>query len=334
MPSPIEPLFGSSGPLSKLESNNFGYTELKYPSDLGQDKGSRYPYHMKFYINVAALSSYQQKPEFAEIPQSSMSIRPVSKDLKPSFYSSIFRRKTYRSKQAILLYMPDTLNWSFGQNWKDAELTEQWGKVGQAAELIKQMGQGSATLMSAASSLLQGKGDEAQKTMNAGKALTNTTGLASEKLAELIGKDPALGVAAVGLAQNPNVEVLYQQPNLRSFQFEFVFAPRNRRDADNAISIIQLFKFHSAPENFTESGGAGRYFVPPSDFDIEFHGPSGELWQFGKIIPNAVLKNITVNYGQSGQFAALPGDYPTSIQLMLEFQETHFITKGLVERGY
>lgn len=331
MPTPIQPLFGSSGPLSALETNPYGYKELKYPLDLGD--GSRYPYQMKFYINVAEKSSYKNKPDFVSTSQPPTNVRPVSTDLQPNNYTKLFRRTTFRTQQAISLYMPDTLNWSFGQSFKDFNMTEEWGKAGMVVEGIKQLGNLTYAAGSAISSLVKGDDDILKKARTESlKSLGIGGGLAGETLAALLKKDPTLGTALVGLAQNPNVEVLYQQPTLRTFQFEFVFAPRNENEAKTAISIIQLFKFHAAPENFANE--TGRYFVPPSDFDIQFHGPQGEIWQLGKIIPNSVLRNITVNYGQSGQFAMLPGDYPTNIQLMLEFQETHFITKGLVEDGY
>lgn len=330
MGSPVEPLFGANGPLSKLEENPYGYKELRYPRDVGWTPagGVRYPYYIKFYINVAEKSRFADKPDFGQIDTKLGSNRVESEDLTPSAYSVLFRRKTYRSQQSILMYMPDTLNWSFGQNWKDFNMTEEWGKVGLTAEGLKSAGGYFGSMATAVS----GKMEDARKEFK--QAKETLSGVLGEAAAKVIKKDSTLGLAAVGLAQNPNIEVLYQQPQLRTFQFEFIFAPRNEEDAKTAIAIIQLFKFHAAPENATASGEAGRFFVPPSDFDIEFQGPNGEIWQFGKIIPNAVLRNITVNYGQSGQFAVFPGDYPTNIQLMLEFQETQFITKGLVNDGY
>lgn len=326
--SPIEPLTGSKGPLSKLDETPFGYKELRYPSTIGgafSDPGVRYPYYMKFYVNVAEKSRYTQSPGFGQPDEST--IRSVSADLKPNFLSEKFRRVTYRSQQAIILYMPDTLNWSFGQNWKEYNMTEEWGKAGMLGEAVKQAGAWAGSVLTA----FGGDFEKARKENRQSKEMFK--GLGAETLAKIVDKDPNLGLALVGMAQNPNIEVLYQQPQLRTFQFEFVFAPRDADEALNAISIIQLFKFHAAPEN-AASGESGRYYIPPSDFDIEFHGPNGELWQFGKIVPKCVLRNITVNYGQSGQFAVLPGDYPTNIQLMLEFQETQFITKGLVDDGY
>lgn len=325
MGSPVEPLFGANGPLAKLEENPYGYKELRYPRDMAWTPagGVRYPYYMKFYINIAEKSKYADKPDFVPKNKQLKSTRPISEDLKPSNYSTLFRRKTYRSQQSILLYMPDTLNWSFGHNWKNPSMTEELGKVGMGVEILSQ------TKNLIGSFVGPGSGQAARK-----EFADTAMGLTAEGISKAIDKDPSLGLAAIGLAQNPNIEILYNQPELRTFQFEFIFAPRNKEDADTAIAIIQLFKFHAAPENATASGEAGRYFVPPSDFDIEFQGPTGEIWQFGKIIPNAVLRNITVNYGQSGQFSVFPGDYPTNIQLMLEFQETQFITKGLVNDGY
>ena len=71
-----------------------------------------------------------------------------------------------------------------------------------------------------------------------------------------------------GFAKNPQVELLFENIANREFLFDFKFVPRNPQEAKDIIKIIQTFRFFAAPEIPTT--GKGRYFVPPSEFDIEF----------------------------------------------------------------
>ena len=127
---------------------------------------------------------------------------------------------------------------------------------------------------------------------------------------------------------------MYRAPQFRSFQYDFVFYPRDEREAVEVQKIISSLQYHQAPE-FKE-GSAGSLLVPPSEFDIEFYyaGKKNEnIPQTG----NCVLKSIQVNYAPNG-FSAyeVPGQnatrggtgMPVAIQMSLQFQETSYLTKN------
>jgi len=365
-PNPINPLFAQkgTGALSALEESKFEYTELKYPLDI--DSNARYRYYMKFNVLMNMRSKYaeqlsfgnesvaegmkQKQAEFLssritkvknivtgvvkneQVKDKAQGAAPTdsteSHDAGANHVSRVFRPQVIKTKQSIRLYMPDTLNWNFQNSWGDVNVQQKMGKAGLGLATIAAGGKLVSDAVAAAAA---GSADQA---MDAVKNSAN--GAAGAVIGEAIGGklgSVELGVAAFGFASNPGVEVLYQSPKLRELQFDFTFAPRNKKEADAAIEIIQMFKFHSAPE-FLSGGDIGRYYIPPSQFDIEFYGRDGQIWQLGKIKSQCALTNVNVNYGQSGKFAVFADGTPTNIQLQLSFKEIAFITKEDVEEGF
>ena len=53
---------------------------------------------------------------------------------------------------------------------------------------------------------------------------------------------------ASGEILNPNMELLFNGPSLRSFKFSFKMTPRNQTEADEIRKIIRCFKTHMAPK--------------------------------------------------------------------------------------
>jgi len=350
-PNPINPLFANradsiwTGKLSVLEESKFKYSQLRYPLDV--DSNKRFSYWMRFNILMSIRSNYAEQLSFGNSDQfitmknkqdelwKTREAGNVNRSSAGYQISQFFRPQVVGTKQSILLYMPDTLNWSFQNNWDEANVQEIMGKAGLAVEVLN-------TGRSWASEILKDISDSAGLPTNfAGKADT-AAAATMESAATALGLGPAgtnLAVQATGYAFNPGVEVLYKSPTLREFQFEFIFAPRNKKEAEAVIEIIQMFKFHSAPEFIPND--AGRYYIPPSQFDIGFYGRNmmgdggtGEIWQLGKIKSQCVLNNVTVNYGQSGRFAVFEDGTPTNIQLQLNFKETSYVTKEDVEQGF
>ena len=83
----------------------------------------------------------------------------------------------------------------------------------------------------------------------------------------LTGAEGAIPLAnrVFGQADNPFVEVFFNSMDVRSFTYNFNFAPRNKDETAEIQQIIQLFRFHMAPELQT---GNSRYYTLPATFDI------------------------------------------------------------------
>ena len=140
--------------------------------------------------------------------------------------------------------------------------------------------------------------------------------------------------SAFGQATNPYMEVLFSQMNLRTFTYTFTFAPRNKEETDQVQRIIQLFRFHMAPEL---KGANNRFLTLPSTFDIHYmyqmeDGKASEN-DFYNRIATCVLENCDVNYTPTGVYSFASGA-PTQITMTLGFKETELLTKDRINEGF
>jgi hypothetical protein len=237
-------------------------------------------------------------------------------------------RKTQLTKDAIALYMPDTLNYSYSQSYDQLSL---------GGEMLGQAAAAGASLIDAFKSG-EGAVDTIKKTAAAG----GETGklLAAQKGAGVVGsltgssQTAQLGfTAATGVVQNPMLEMIYKSPNFRTFQFDFMFYPRDEREALEVQKIIEKFRFHQAPELSSAQG----FLIPPSEFDIKFYYGGAQNPNIPSIA-TCILTTIDVNYAPNGWSAyEVPGEnapslgrtgMPVSIQVTLQFQETTYLTKS------
>ena len=160
---------------------------------------------------------------------------------------------------------------------------------------------------------------------------------AAAELAEgLTGAEGGAGLInkAFGQADNPYMEVLFDKMELRTFTYNFTFAPKNKQETEDVQKIIALFRFHMAPEL---KGQNNRFLTLPSEFDIHYmyqaeDGQASENDFYNKIA-TCVLTNCDVNYTPDG-VRSFAGGAPTKITMTLTFQETELLTKERVNEGY
>jgi hypothetical protein len=235
-----------------------------------------------------------------------------------SFNSDGFLRTIERTTDSVVLYMPDTLNFTYSQVYDDLKVGA--GPVaGGLAAGISVYDQMRKSGMSVDKNVLS------PFVLSAIEAATRGT----------LGDLGRAGVFAINqMVRNPMLELIYSQPQLRTFQFDFKFYPRDEKEALEVQNIIERLRFHQAPE--VKSGTTGYFLIPPSEFDIKFY-------YNGNINPNidkvstCVLEQINVNYAPQG-FTAYesanelrPGlgrtGMPVSIDMTLMFKETQIMTK-------
>ena len=166
--------------------------------------------------------------------------------------------------------------------------------------------------------------------------LKDTTMRAIGVVGEIFGAEGAEGLAkkAFGEADNPYMEVLFDSMQLRTFTYNFTFAPRNEQESYEVQKIIQLFRFHMAPEL---RPGVNRYLGLPSTFDIHYmflskNGVASEN-NFYNRIATCVLQDCSVNYTPTGVKSFEDGG-PTQTTMKLSFKEIQLLTKDKIGEGY
>ena len=243
----------------------------------------------------------------------------AGKEISNRLKSGNLFRTTKRITDTIALYMPDTLNFQYSQSYSDTSITKEAGILGQIAQ--------------AGASAIDG-----YKNGGALGTVRNLSPFASEALSQLKGGDlafTALSSLTGGiLAKNPQLELIYSAPAFRSFNFQFMFYPRDEKEASEVIDIIELFKFHQAPEILV--GSYGRFLVPPSEFDIRFMY-NGQINPNIPTVSTCVLESIDVDYAPNGFAAYETGNdntpikgktgMPVAIRLDLRFKEVEILTK-------
>ena len=240
-----------------------------------------------------------------------------------------FLKTTQLTTDAIALYMPDTLNYSYTQSYTDLNLgNEAGGKVLAAGSSIIDAFKGGEGAAGTAGAVTKSAALEAGSFIASG--IGNVVGSGTAQLGFQ---------AATGTVRNPMLEMIYSSPGFRSFQFEFTFYPRDEREALEVQRIIERFRFHQAPELVK---GAEGFLIPPSEFDIKFYY-AGSMNPNIPAMATTVLTQIDVNYTPNGWTAyEVPGEnkpalgrtgMPGAIQLALQFKETTFLTKDDFKGG-
>jgi hypothetical protein len=235
-----------------------------------------------------------------------------------------FIKTTQLTKDAIALYMPDTLMYTHQQSYDQASMGgELAGQVLAAGKSALKDFQEKGALDAAMTALKAGG-------LGAAQAGITTAGglLGSPNTARVA------GAALLGAVTNPMLELIYSSPNFRTFQFDFTFYPRDEKEAFEVQQILERFRFHQAPEFRKETQG---FLIPPSQFDIRFYYGGRQNPNIPSIA-TCVLTSIDINYAPNG-FSAyeIPGEsspalgrtgMPVAIQMNLQFQEVTYLTKA------
>jgi len=327
-----------NGPLSDLHSPDFNYTLYKYPFSAANETAPKDMHEIVFYINVPQDSSWNSGPQNGPLPMAnrvgnasnfglrqdsgddsgqSGSIATGSNTTLASPTAFILSRKSVRTTAAISLYIPQTMVFSHTMMYDNVSLTDALGVLGTAGSGLYAAATGSSSKAVAASLL------------SIAPKLANFFGLSG--VGDALKGINDVGMAALGLADNPQNFLLFKQINFRKFQFDFVLTPENANEAQVIQQIIYLLRFHSVPE--VQGGTLGRYFIPPSDFDIDIL-QNGSRNQHLPQINTCVLNSVAVDYAASGQWGAYYDGSPLQTRLTLDFTETSILTKDLVQSGF
>ena len=127
-----------------------------------------------------------------------------------------------------------------------------------------------------------------------------------------------------GAVMNPNIELLFNSPNMRNFSFQFRLAPRSKSEAMTIIKIIRFFK-----QGMAAIRSKSRLFLKsPHTFRLAYKHKAAEGAGFGKNdhpylnkFKECALGGFTVNYTPDGQYATYEDGVMASYQISMNFQE-------------
>lgn len=117
-----------------------------------------------------------------------------------------------------------------------------------------------------------------------------------------------------GKILNPNMELLFNGPTIRSFKFSFKMTPRGPEEAKQCKLIIGSLKRHMTPKP------AGVFLGTPDFFELRYRQGSLEH-PFLHKFKQCVLTDMSVNYTGENTYATYDDGTPVSMIMDLTFKE-------------
>jgi len=142
--------------------------------------------------------------------------------------------------------------------------------------------------------------------------------MAASKFTEL-----ATGAANImqrtnGTVANPNLELLFNGPSLRSFSFSFRLSPREEDEAKAVRKIIRFFKQAMSAKRSQNS----LLLKSPHTFAISYITSKNKQHPYLNRFKECALTQCNVNYTPDGNYMTFAGEPSmTSYELTLQFQE-------------
>ena len=236
---------------------------------------------------------------------------------------SLKRRPTRRLDTCIAMYMPATLNVTYGSEYLD--------------QAISPLASGAAD---AVQNFLET--NSLQSAFQAGKKKI-TEDIKRRTILSTLGLVDALGITgareafeiSAGEVITDRMELAFKQVRRRIFTYDFKMLPKNSREADEIRNIIKMFQVNMLPE--MKRGRQLTTMNFPNTFDIRYMY-NGSDNDYIHRVSTCVLTDMTVSYGGDKFKTFTPhntqGAPVVETSLNLSFKELELITRERALEGY
>jgi hypothetical protein len=134
-----------------------------------------------------------------------------------------------------------------------------------------------------------------------------------------------------GQILNPNTEVLYQGPELRTFSLNFKMFARSQAESEIIKKICTIFKKAMLP-----SGGSDtekNLINVPKIVKVTFMH-EGKPHEWVSQFKTCGIGGVDINYTPDGSWSTYRTGAPVAVQLTLQFQELKLIYENDIDAGY
>tara|TARA_B100001939_G_scaffold342210_1_gene353021 strand:- start:1159 stop:2727 length:1569 start_codon:yes stop_codon:yes gene_type:complete len=219
------------------------------------------------------------------------------------------KRNSQSSGQDIFLPIPGGLSDSISVSYKESTLNAlQLAGAEAITKFIEGKGAGGA-VKAALDNIQADKNSENIKSLIGSATAASALGLP--------GGVNALLARQQGIILNPNMELLFDSPQLRTFGFTFKFSPREPSESKTVLQIIRTFKQAMVPKKDDKSFFLGS----PNSFKVEYiHRGSPNHPGLNKY-KECALTQCQVNYTPEGTYNTYRDGIMHSYQMTLQFRE-------------
>ena len=121
-----------------------------------------------------------------------------------------------------------------------------------------------------------------------------------------------------GKVINPNMELIFNGPQLRPFNFTWKMSPRSEAESIVIKKIIRMFKQSMAPQR-TE---AQLFLRAPNTYKLQFiHAATRKEHDFLPLIKECAMTGFNVNYTPDGNYATYRNSAMVAVELSFTFKE-------------
>lgn len=286
----------------------------------------RYPHSIPVLstTDYVAFKFYDYKPPFQSVNKSTGAF---SAGQSYNAYNASIQQQNLTEAEGyrpVFLYMPQDIQGQYGANWGGASfgaIFQQFARtVGRSG--VPNMDSIKNTLDTITGSMKTAGYKAAVDAMNKGLGT-------SVSLSQLMS-----GVS--GTIVNPNVEMMYEAPELRGFQLRFKMQARDLGESQAIRGICTQFKraLHASYGGNTFGGGVttGQMITVPKLVQVSFMTGS-KLNEYVPQYKPCALTQVDVNYTPDGAWATLPDGSPVATELALTFKETKLIYSQEISNG-
>jgi len=230
-------------------------------------------------------------------------------------------------KEVILLPMPSNISDNNAVKYGDSSLNSIIGAAGAGIIDIMESAKESGKL-------LRNLGENVKET---GSNVADTTGgiggiqgyltrqLASRAIGIIGGNitPSQLLARTTGEILNPNLELLFNGPTLRTFRFQFKMLPRSDLEGKQIKKIIRAFKEYMAPKVSSGEGSTTEnttFLRTPSVFELTYKQGSEDHLYLHRF-KQCFLESISVNYTGAGVYSTYDDGTPVAMIMDLYFKE-------------
>ena len=264
--------------------------------------GSRYTY----YYPVAL--AYNRDQDKLQISVLEYKPRPLpSQQTKPSL--GIGEREGYRQRTLGSVFLPvpgnvvDSNNVSWDQDTMDP------AKLALADGFFDNVQKGDG----AVSGLIDSLGDAAQ-------AIGVNKGDTKEAVAGALAKAATGGsilTRSTGKIINPNMELLFKGPQMRTFQLAWKMSPRDYEESEMIKKIIRMFKQSMA----VKRSESQIFLKSPNTYKLRYLTARGRDHSFLPKIKECALVGCSINYTPDGNYQVYENSSMVAYQMTLSFNE-------------
>ena len=218
--------------------------------------------------------------------------------------------------KVFLPMQPEGLAEGNGVNWQDGEA----GALGVAAFKTAQAGVSAAAKEEG--NIISNVAKATMETGIAeGQSILQNSGISNNDIASFFASravgNNSLFTRATGKVLNPNLELLFNGPKLRQFNYNFRFTPREEREAREIRRIIKFFKKNMAPQRVPSK----LFLKTPNVFKLKYIFKGGRQHPFLNKIKMCALTQFNVTYAPDGSFMTYDDGSMTAYNVTMSFGE-------------